>query len=56
MHFPGHERTTYTDAAVILAADALSRTSAAWDLFVDHTRLPPLVDLDTTDPLPDRTD
>jgi len=56
VHFPGDERTTYTDAAVILAADALSRTSPAWDLFVDHDKLPELVDLDTTDPLPDLAD
>jgi hypothetical protein len=53
VHFPADERSTYTDAAVVLAADAISRTSPAWDLFVDHERLPALVDLDTADPLPD---
>jgi len=31
--FPGDERTTYTAAAVVLAADALSNTSAAAGLF-----------------------
>ncbi|MGH9091765.1 MAG: prenyltransferase [Acidimicrobiales bacterium] len=31
--FPGSERTTYTAAAVVLAADALSRTSPANGLF-----------------------
>jgi hypothetical protein len=46
VHFPGGERTTYTDGAVILAADAISATSAASGLFVDHDALPALVDLD----------
>ena len=46
VHFPADERTTYTDAAVILAADALSRTSAASGLFIDHDALPPLVDIE----------
>jgi hypothetical protein len=46
VHFPGDERTTYTDAAVILAADALSRTSPAAGLFTDHDALPALVELD----------
>jgi hypothetical protein len=54
VHFPGDERTTYTDAAVILAADALSRTSPAAGLFTDHDALPALVDLD--DPVADATD
>jgi hypothetical protein len=56
VHFPGDERTTYTDAAVILAADALSRTSAASGLFIDHHALPPLVDLDTDSPIEDLAD
>jgi len=55
VHFPGDERTTYTDAAVILAADALSRTSPAAGLFTDHDALPALVELDD-EPLPDPTD
>lgn len=44
VHFPGGERSTYTAAAVVLAADALTRTSAASGLFVDHSLLPELVD------------
>ncbi len=55
VHFPGDERTTYTDAAVILAADALSRTSPAAGLFIDHDALPALVDLDD-EPVSDPTD
>jgi len=44
-HFPGGERSTYTAAAVVLAADALSRLSPGAGLFVDHDDLPELVDL-----------
>ena len=44
VHFPGNERSTYTAAAVVLAADALTRTSAASGMFVDHSLLPELVD------------
>jgi hypothetical protein len=44
-HFPGGERSTYTAAAVVLAADALSSTSPASHLFVDHDALPELVDI-----------
>jgi hypothetical protein len=44
VHFPGDERSTYTSAAVVLAADALTRTSPASGLFVDHSLLPELVD------------
>ena len=51
MHFPGNERSTYTSAAVVLAADALAKASPAWRLFVDHTSLPELVDL--SDPVND---
>ena len=43
VHFPGNEKTTYTDASVVLAADAISGTSKASGLFVDHDLLPPLV-------------
>ncbi|CAN5601606.1 prenyltransferase [soil metagenome] len=43
-HFPGGERSTYSAAAVVLAADALSRTSAAAGLFVDSDALPELID------------
>jgi hypothetical protein len=42
-HFPGGERSTYTAAAVVLAADALTRTSRASGLFVDHDDLPDLI-------------
>jgi hypothetical protein len=42
-HFPGGERSTYSAAAVVLAADALSRTSPASSLFVDHDALPAIV-------------
>jgi hypothetical protein len=38
-HFPG-DRSTYTAAAVILAADALGGKSATSGLFSDHTSLP----------------
>jgi hypothetical protein len=44
-HFPGGEKTTYTAAAVVLAADALSRTSPASGLFIDHDDLPDLVNI-----------
>lgn len=47
VHFPGGEKTTYTGASVVLAADALSRTSAASGLFIDHDLLPELVLADT---------
>jgi hypothetical protein len=56
VHFPADERTTYTDAAIILAADALSRTSPASGLFIDHDALPPLVEIDTDDSISDRAD
>ena len=48
--------SSFTEAQQVLAADALSRTSPAWDLFVDHDRLPAIVDLDTHERLPDPTD
>ncbi len=41
VHFPGGEQSTYTAASVVLAADALSGTSPASDLFVDHDVLLP---------------
>ncbi len=51
-HFPNGERSTYTAAAVILAADAISRTSAASGLLVDHSELPSIIDVraDVPDP------
>jgi hypothetical protein len=43
--FPSGERSTYTAASVILAADALAGSSPASALFVDHGLvLPPLFD------------
>ena len=41
--FPGDERTTYTAAAVVLAADALSRASAASGLFLGED-IPAFID------------
>jgi hypothetical protein len=42
VNFPGGEQSTYTAAAVILAADALGGKSATSGLFSDHSSLPPL--------------
>ena len=44
--FPDAERSTYSAAAVSLTADALTATSPAARLFVDHTFLPDLIDVD----------
>ena len=38
VHFPGGERSTYSGAAVVLAADALAGASPASGLFVGRTR------------------
>lgn len=43
VHFPGNEKTTYTGASIVLAADALSGSTSASGLFVDHLGLPELV-------------
>ncbi len=40
VHFPGGERSTYSAAAVVLAADALSGTTPAAGLFVGRPLLP----------------
>ena len=40
VHFPGGEQSTYTAAAVILAADALGAKSATANLFTDASALP----------------
>ena len=45
VHFPGGEQSSYTAAAVILAADALSGSSPAARLSVDHQPLPALLDV-----------
>jgi hypothetical protein len=44
--FPADERSTYTSAAVVLAADALTGASPASGLFTRHDELPPLFDAD----------
>jgi hypothetical protein len=43
VHFPGGERSTYSAAAVVLAADALSGATPAADLFVGRPLLPALL-------------
>ena len=53
-HFPAEEQSSYTAAAVILGADALAGSSPASGLFVDHDRLPPLIDTHTDDAIADR--
>lgn len=50
VHFPGGEQSTYTAAAVVLGADAFAGSSPASWLFVDHDRLPPLIDTHTDEP------
>ena len=44
--YPDRERTTYSAAAVLLAADALAGDSATSGLFVDRSLLPAPLDLD----------
>jgi hypothetical protein len=39
-YFPANETSTYSAAAVVLAADALSGASPASWLFAEHDRLP----------------
>ena len=41
VHFPADERSTYSAAAVVLAAEALDGTSPAAALFVDHDSVLP---------------
>lgn len=50
VHFPGDEKSTYTAASIVLAADALSRTSPASGLFTDHVQLPELIGEPVADP------
>lgn len=47
--FPPNERTTYSSAAVLLAAEALEGSSPAARLFSDHSFLPPIIDIDPAD-------
>jgi hypothetical protein len=58
VHFPGQEQSTYTAAAVVLAADALAQGSPAAGLFVDHDALPALIDTHTDEAgvSPDRSE
>ena len=53
VHFPDDETSTYTAAAVVLAADALVDATPASRLFTEHQPLPSIVldddDLDLED-------
>jgi hypothetical protein len=51
--FPGGERSTYTAASVVLAADAIANGSPAAALFVDHDLVLPVL-LDTSESAFDR--
>ena len=44
--FPTDECSTYTSAAVVLAADALGGCSPASGIFVDHSGLPDVIDVE----------
>jgi hypothetical protein len=46
VHFPADETSTYTAAAVVLTADALSGATKGAGLFTRHDTLPPMLDLD----------
>ena len=48
--FPDQERSTYSAASVLLAADALAQATAASRVFVDHSFLPELIDLAVDEP------
>ncbi len=47
--FPPGERSTYSAAAVLLAAEAIEGSSPAARLFADHEFLPPIIDIDPVD-------
>lgn len=49
VQFPAGETSTYTAAAIILAADSLSSTTPASGLLSDHRMLPALIDIDAVD-------
>ncbi len=51
--FPDNECSTYTAAAVVLASDALSSSSPASGIFVDHSTLPDIINVE---PLVHETD
>jgi hypothetical protein len=44
--FPPDERSTYSSAAVLLAAEALAGKGPAAPLFADHDFLPAILDVD----------
>jgi hypothetical protein len=46
VHFPGEEKSTYTAASVVLAADALEGEGPASRLFTDPAALPALIETD----------
>ena len=46
--FPADECSTYTAAAVVLAADALGGSSPASGLFIDHSLLPQVINVETS--------
>ena len=46
VHFPENETSSYTAAAVVLAADALSGTNAGSTLFTTFDTLPPILPVD----------
>ena len=46
VRFPDDEQSTYTAAAVILAADALEGSSPTAGFFADHSFFPPLLALE----------
>lgn len=47
VHFPTDEQSTYSAAAVLLAADALGGTTRASRLFTDHASLPEIMDVNS---------
>ena len=55
VHFPGNEKSTYTAASIVLAADALADASPAAQLFVDHSLLPELALADAEDAIAEET-
>lgn len=49
VHFPGAERSTYTAASIVLAADALADATPAAQLFSNHHSLPALIGAEAED-------
>ncbi len=47
--FPADERSTYTAASIILAADALDGSTSTAPLFADHRFLPEILEIDPVD-------